>query len=64
MSIKLGMWDSIYDTVQAISQYDLSKTLINDDCEYESIDVEPSTKDVRGIPESTADHTLCEYLLC
>ncbi|EXC16976.1 hypothetical protein L484_021633 [Morus notabilis] len=58
LSIKLGMWDSIYDTVQAVSQYDLSKTLINDDCEYESIDVEPSTKDVRVIPEPTADHTL------
>ncbi|XP_030507403.2 protein NO VEIN [Cannabis sativa] len=40
-SIKLGMWDSIYDTVQAISKYETLKPLINDNVEYESISVEP-----------------------
>ena len=52
LSIKLGMWDSIYDTVQAICQYDVSKPLINDNIEYESINVEQSMKDapVTGEP--------------
>lgn len=47
-SIKLGIWDSIYDTVHGINQTDLSKPLIGDACEYENINVEPSTKDAIG----------------
>lgn len=57
------MWDSVYDTVQAISQFDVSKPLISDNCKYESIDVEPSTKDSKVIPEPKAERTLGEYLL-
>ncbi|TYI36077.1 hypothetical protein ES332_A03G117400v1 [Gossypium tomentosum] len=42
-SIKKGMWDSIYDTIQAVRKLELTAT--SDNCsEYESIDVEPSEK--------------------
>ncbi|PON33820.1 Histidine kinase-like ATPase, C-terminal domain containing protein [Parasponia andersonii] len=57
-SIKLGMWDSIYDTVQAISQFDISKPLINDNVEYERIDIEPSMKDAPVTSEPIAKQLL------
>ncbi|CBI17221.3 unnamed protein product, partial [Vitis vinifera] len=41
-SIKSGMWDSIYDTFQAISQDELTNKLPDKHSEYESIDG-PST---------------------
>lgn len=38
------MWDSIYDTIQAVRKLELTTT--SDNCsEHESIDVEPSEKD-------------------
>lgn len=44
-SIRKGMWDSIYDTIQAFRPFEL--TNISDNySEHESIDVEPSEKDV------------------
>lgn len=43
-SIKKGMWDSMYDTIQGVRKLELTTT--SDNCsEYESIDVEPSEKD-------------------
>ncbi|XP_039016487.1 protein NO VEIN-like [Hibiscus syriacus] len=40
-SIKKGMWDSIYDTIQAVGKFELTGT--SDTCsEHKSIDVEPS----------------------
>ncbi|XP_062109173.1 protein NO VEIN [Humulus lupulus] len=54
-SIKLGMWDSIYDTVQAISKYETPKPLINDNLEYESINIEPR-KDVLVTSEPMLEH--------
>ncbi|KAL5542662.1 hypothetical protein UlMin_010372 [Ulmus minor] len=54
-SVNLGMWDSVYDTVQAISPYDSFKPLLNDDSEYKSIDVEPS-KDAPVIKEQMGKH--------
>ncbi|KAJ0093916.1 hypothetical protein Patl1_26033 [Pistacia atlantica] len=41
-SIKSGMWDSVYDTLQAISQQELANTLSDKYSEFESIEVEPS----------------------
>ena len=55
------MWDSVYDTVQAISQYDMSKPLISDNLEYESINVEPSMKDALMTREPMVGHTLGGY---
>ncbi|KAK6279594.1 hypothetical protein POUND7_019861 [Theobroma cacao] len=43
-SIRKGMLDGIYDTIQAIRQLELTNTADNKS-EYESIDVEPSEKD-------------------
>ncbi|XVF29093.1 hypothetical protein REPUB_Repub15cG0090200 [Reevesia pubescens] len=43
-SIRKGMWDSIYDTIQAVRQLELTKTA-NKYSEHVSIDVEPSEKD-------------------
>ncbi|XVF37971.1 hypothetical protein REPUB_Repub20aG0057200 [Reevesia pubescens] len=52
-SIKKGMWDSIYDTIQAVRQFELTNTADNYS-EHESIDVEPSEKDALVPP-----HTNC-----
>ena len=60
-SIKLGIWDSIYDTVQGISQNDLSKPLISDAYEYENINVEPSTKDAPVFTGHMADYAIGEF---
>lgn len=54
------MWDSIYDTVQAISQYDIPKPLINDNVECESINVEPSIKDAPVTNGPLLEHALGE----
>ncbi|CAK7328430.1 unnamed protein product [Dovyalis caffra] len=43
-SIKCGMWDSIYDTFQVISQPESANTPSGNCSEYECIDVEPSEK--------------------
>ncbi|XP_022722630.1 uncharacterized protein LOC111279838 isoform X2 [Durio zibethinus] len=43
-SIRKGMWDSIYDTIQAVRQFELTNTSDNYS-EHESIEVEPSEKD-------------------
>lgn len=41
-SIKRGMWDSVYDTLQAITQQELNNTVSGNSLEYESIEIEPS----------------------
>jgi hypothetical protein len=46
------MWDSIYDTFQALSQQDSTQAHVEKNSEYEIIDVEPSVKDAPVI----ADH--------
>ncbi|XP_071721673.1 LOW QUALITY PROTEIN: protein NO VEIN-like [Rutidosis leptorrhynchoides] len=45
-SIKLGMWDSIYDTIQAIGQHGSVDSPPHMHPKYETIDVEPSGKNV------------------
>ncbi|GAV66160.1 DUF3883 domain-containing protein [Cephalotus follicularis] len=45
-SIKCGMWDSIYDSLQAISPHELIDTDSHEHSEYETIDIEPSGKNV------------------
>ncbi|KAM7255823.1 hypothetical protein ACFE04_011564 [Oxalis oulophora] len=45
-SIKRGMWDSIYDSIQAIAQHGPDETPPHLHPKYESIDVESSRKDV------------------
>jgi hypothetical protein len=51
-SIKYGMWDSIYDTFQALSQQDSTQARVEKNSENEIIDVEPSVRDAPFI----ADH--------
>lgn len=41
-SIKRGMWDSVYDTLQAITQQELNNTVSGNSLEYERIEIEPS----------------------
>ncbi|KAM1049770.1 hypothetical protein ACFX11_031840 [Malus domestica] len=61
-SIKCGMWDSMYDTFQTVSQYELTGSLTDNCPEYVSIDVEPVTKneqkmkDPRVISEHIVEH--------
>ncbi|KAH7521674.1 hypothetical protein FEM48_Zijuj07G0058000 [Ziziphus jujuba var. spinosa] len=54
-SIKRGMWDSIYDTFQTISQNNLTKTF-DGDPESERITVEPSLKNTVEIAEHLDEH--------
>ncbi|XVF65262.1 hypothetical protein PTKIN_Ptkin09bG0233400 [Pterospermum kingtungense] len=50
ISIRKGLWDSIYDTIQAVRQFELKHT--SDNCSaHESIDVEPSEKDTLIPPQ-------------
>lgn len=49
------MWDSIYDTFQAITQNELAKTF-DKDPKYESISVEPSLKSTAPVAEQVAEH--------
>lgn len=62
-SIKSGMWDSIYDTFQAISQDELTNKLPDKHSEYESIDVEPSENDTVAITDCILEHRHSEYSL-
>ncbi|KAL5848549.1 hypothetical protein ACOSQ4_006562 [Xanthoceras sorbifolium] len=41
-SIKFGMWDSVYDTLQAIGQHELTNKFSDKCSEYENIEIEPS----------------------
>ncbi|OMO71017.1 Leucine-rich repeat, typical subtype [Corchorus capsularis] len=50
-SVRKGMWDSIYDTIQAVRQFKSTDTADNYS-EYESIDVEPSEKDASILTET------------
>lgn len=59
-SIKNGMWDSIYDTFQALSQHDLADNLPDMHAKYENIDVEPSKNDAVVISDCTLEHLHCE----
>lgn len=54
-SIKCGMWDSIYDTLQAITQNEFTTT-IDKDPKYESISVEPVVKNTAPVAEHLAEH--------
>ncbi|KAJ7955389.1 Histidine kinase/DNA gyrase B [Quillaja saponaria] len=55
-SIKCGMWDSIYDTFQAISQNELTDTLPEQNSEYVNIDVGPSVKNTPATIEHNVEH--------
>jgi hypothetical protein len=54
------MWDSIYDTFLAISQQELNNTPMQNQSEYEIIDVEPSVKDAPVIAEHSVELTHSE----
>ena len=56
-SIKSGMWDSIYDTFLAISQQELTNSLMQNQSDYEIIDVESSVKDAPVISEHSVELT-------
>lgn len=50
------MWDSIYDTFEAISQNGMTETCNQKYSEYEIIDVEPSLKDAPVIVDDHMEH--------
>nr|XP_023875976.1 uncharacterized protein LOC111988418 isoform X2 [Quercus suber] len=54
ISTKSGMWDSIFDTILAIDQQELTSSHMQNQSEYEIIDVEPSVKDA---PEHSVELT-------
>ncbi|KAI9196159.1 hypothetical protein LWI28_021547 [Acer negundo] len=59
-SIKCGMWDSVYDTSQAIGQCELTK----DKCsEYENIEAEPSKMAAAVNTEHIVHHTHLEDIM-
>lgn len=55
-SIKSGMWDSIYDTFQAIDQHELTNKLPYKCYENEGIDVEPSKNDSVVVSDCILEH--------
>ncbi|TXG72616.1 hypothetical protein EZV62_001195 [Acer yangbiense] len=56
-SIKCGMWDSVYDTLQAIGQRELTTTYSDKCSEYENIEVEPSKMAAVVNTEHIVHHT-------
>lgn len=61
-SIKSGMWDSIYDSFQAINCNQLTNSPTKSS-EYETIDVGPSLENVPVVTkEDSAENTKCEYI--
>jgi len=46
------MWDSMYDTLQALSQHDVPNTHSEKCVNYESIEIEPADND----PPTIAEH--------
>ncbi|XP_059632151.1 protein NO VEIN isoform X2 [Cornus florida] len=55
-SIKCGMWDSMYDTLQDFGQYGVANTLPEKCSEYVNIEVEPTEKDAPVIAEHVSEH--------
>lgn len=43
-SIKNGMWDNIYDALQAIDQCEVGNTVSEADTGYEIIDIQPDER--------------------
>ncbi|KAK1591130.1 hypothetical protein Q3G72_002764 [Acer saccharum] len=56
-SIKCGMWDSVYGTLQAIGQRELTTTYSDKCSEYENIEVEPSKMAPAVNTEHIVHHT-------
>ncbi|KAK6928656.1 Protein NO VEIN, C-terminal [Dillenia turbinata] len=55
-SIKCGMWDSMYDVLQAVDLQGASVFPSSKSVECETIDVEPSDKDVQSVAEHILEH--------
>lgn len=55
-SIKCRMWDSVYDTLQAISQQELNSTVSDKSLEYEIIEIEPSERVADVNTKHTVQH--------
>ena len=60
-SIKSGMWNSIYDTFQAISHNELSNSHTDRNSEYEMIDVGPSLGNELVVTKDNAENIKSEY---
>ncbi|CAK9136537.1 unnamed protein product [Ilex paraguariensis] len=52
-SIKCGMWDSMYDALQTLSQQGVVNTILDKSIDYISIEVEPAEKDAVVVTEHT-----------
>ncbi|XP_031403779.1 protein NO VEIN isoform X1 [Punica granatum] len=55
ISIKNGMWDNIYDALQAIDQGEVGNTVNEANTEYETIDVQPDERISTAIQTEIAD---------
>lgn len=60
-SIKSGMWNSIYDTFQAIGDNELTNSSTKSS-EYETIDVGPSMENTPVITKDTSLNTKCQSI--
>ncbi|XP_054822554.1 protein NO VEIN [Prosopis cineraria] len=58
-SIKSGLWNSMYDSFQAISNNELDNSHANKDSEYETIDVGPSDKIVPVVTKNNTQNINC-----
>ncbi|KAE8650296.1 protein NO VEIN [Cucumis sativus] len=63
-SIKNGMWDSIYDSLQIINLPELTNTNVKKQPVYDCIDVGPSAEGalIKHVPKSTHDITVEDIL--
>ncbi|XP_022924460.1 uncharacterized protein LOC111431955 isoform X2 [Cucurbita moschata] len=63
-SIKNGMWDSIYDSLQTINLHELTNTHVEKQPVYECIDVGPSAEGalIKHVPKSTYGITVEDIL--
>lgn len=53
-SIKNGMWDNIYDALQAIDQCEMGNTISKTNTEFEIIDVQPDERTSKAICAETS----------
>ena len=60
-SIKSGMWNSIYDTFQAISHNELANSHADKNSEYETIDLGPSFVNELVVTKDNVENIKSEY---
>lgn len=61
-SIKSGLWNSIYDSFQAIGNNELDDSHANKDSEYETIDVGAGVEMVPVMTKDDSENKNCEFI--